>query len=283
MSDLSLIAQIDDLPPLRQVIADHGLQATKALGQNFLLDRNITDKIARLAGELSEHTVIEIGPGPGGLTRSLLRAGAGQVLAIEFDPRAVAALQALAKVAAGRLTVLQADALSVDIRTLVPQGPRMIIANLPYNIATPLVVGWLKQIRDDPVFVSRMLLMFQREVADRLTAPPGGKVYGRLGVLAQWLCEVKRAYDLPGSAFTPPPKVASSVVSFRPRVLAHDSPMAQSMEAITAAAFGQRRKMLRSSLGDYARLLEQSGIPGDLRAEQLPVSDFVKLAQALEA
>lgn len=283
MSDLSLIAQIDDLPPLRQVIADHGLQATKALGQNFLLDRNITDKIARLAGELSEHTVIEIGPGPGGLTRSLLRAGAGQVLAIEFDPRAVAALQALAKVAAGRLTVLQADALSVDIRTLVPQGPRMIIANLPYNIATPLVVGWLKQIRDDPIFVSRMLLMFQREVADRLTAPPGGKVYGRLGVLAQWLCEVKRAYDLPGSAFTPPPKVASSVVSFSPRVLAHDSPTAQSMEAITAAAFGQRRKMLRSSLGDYARLLEQTGIPGDLRAEQLPVSDFVKLAQALEA
>lgn len=283
MSDLSLIAQIDDLPPLRQVIADHGLQATKALGQNFLLDRNITDKIARLAGELSEYTVIEIGPGPGGLTRSLLRAGAGQVLAIEFDPRAVAALQALAKVAAGRLTVLQADALSVDIRTLVPQGPRMIIANLPYNIATPLVVGWLKQIRDDPIFVSRMLLMFQREVADRLTAPPGGKVYGRLGILAQWLCEVKRAYDLPGSAFTPPPKVASSVVSFRPRVLAHDSPTAQSMEAITAAAFGQRRKMLRSSLGDYARLLEQSGIPGDLRAEQLPVSDFVKLAQALEA
>lgn len=283
MSDLPLIAQIEDLPPLRQVIADHGLQATKALGQNFLLDQNITDKIARLAGDLSAHTVVEIGPGPGGLTRSLLRAGAKAVVAIEFDPRAVAALQSLVEAAAGRLTVLQADALASDIRALVPQGPRMIIANLPYNIATPLVVGWLKQIRDDPVFVDRMFLMFQREVADRLTAPPGGKVYGRLGVLAQWLCEVKRAYDLPGSAFTPPPKVASSVVSFRPRALPTDSPSARSIEMITAAAFGQRRKMLRSSLGEHVFLLERTGIAGDLRAEQLPVSDFVKLAQALEA
>lgn len=283
MSDLPLHTPIDDLPPLRQVIADHGLQATKALGQNFLLDMNITDKIARLAGDLSTHTVIEIGPGPGGLTRSLLRAGAARVLAIEFDPRAVAALQSLVGASSGRLTVLQADALTADIMSLVPQGPRMIIANLPYNIATPLVIGWLKHIRHDSDFVSRMFLMFQREVADRLTAPPGGKAYGRLGIMAQWLCEVRRAYDLPASAFTPPPKVASSVVSFVPRALPADSPSAAAVEAVTAAAFGQRRKMLRSALADHASLLEKTGIAGDLRAEQLSVADFIKLSQAFEA
>lgn len=283
VSDPFPCTPIDDLPPLRQVIADYGLQATKALGQNFLLDMNITDKIARLAGDLSAYTVVEIGPGPGGLTRSLLKAGAAHVLAIEFDPRAVAALMPLVEASSGRLTVLQADALSVDIASLAPEGPRMIIANLPYNIATPLVIGWLKQIRQDPAFASRMLLMFQREVADRLTSPVGGKTYGRLAVMAQWLCEVKRVYDLPASAFTPPPKVASSVVSFKPQKLPDCSPMASSVETVTAAAFGQRRKMLRSSLGGYAALLERAGIAGDLRAEHVPVADFIRLAQALEA
>lgn len=283
MSDFDIAHAVDSLPPLREVIASHDLRATKALGQNFLLDMNITDKIARQAGDMSAHTVIEIGPGPGGLTRSLLRAGAGKVIAIEFDRRAVSALQSLVDVSQGRLQVIEGDALAVDILALAPTGPRMIIANLPYNIATPLVIGWLQNVRNDPQFVSRMLLMFQREVADRLTASENGKTYGRLGVIAQWLCEVKRAYDLPGSAFTPPPKVASSVVSFTPRAPVADAPAFESVERITASSFGQRRKMLRSSLGDYAGLLEATGIRGDLRAEQLPVGDFIRLAQALEA
>lgn len=282
VSDSSVLAAIDALPPLREVIAAHELRATKALGQNFLLDMNITDKIARQAGDMSAHTVIEIGPGPGGLTRSLLRAGAGKVIAIEFDRRAVSALQSLVQASQGRLQVIEGDAMSVDIKTLAPQGPRMIIANLPYNIATPLVIGWLKELRSDPGFISRMLLMFQREVADRLTAPVGGKEYGRLGVVAQWLCDVKRAYDLPASAFTPPPKVASAVVSFTPKVIPADHPAFGTIEKITASAFGQRRKMLRSSLGEYAALLEKGDISGELRAEQLPVSDFIKLGMLAE-
>ena len=282
VSDPDIASAIDALPPLREVIAAHDLRATKALGQNFLLDMNITDKIARHGGDMSAHTVIEIGPGPGGLTRSLLRAGAGKVIAIEFDRRAVAALQSLVEASQGRLQVIEGDALAVDILALAPTGPRMIIANLPYNIATPLVIGWLKMLRAQPDFVSRMLLMFQREVADRLTAEPGGKEYGRLGVAAQWLCAVKRVYDLPGSAFTPPPKVTSSVVSFTPRLLDLPMPAFESVEKITAASFGQRRKMLRSSLGDYASFLDITGIRADLRAEQLPVADFIKLAQALE-
>lgn len=277
-----IAAAIDALPPLREVIAAHELRATKALGQNFLLDRNITDKIARQAGDMSAHTVIEIGPGPGGLTRSLLRAGAGKVIAIEFDRRAVNALQGLVEAAQGRLQVIEGDAMAADIKTLAPDSKRMIIANLPYNIATPLVIGWLSQLRSDPDFVDRMLLMFQREVADRLTSPAGGKAYGRLGVVAQWLCTVKRAYDLPASAFTPPPKVASAVVSFTPLRAPLPQPAFASIEKITAAAFGQRRKMLRSSLGEYAPLLDVTGIRADLRAEQLPVADFVRLAQALE-
>lgn len=281
--DTDIAAAIDALPPLREVIAAHELRATKALGQNFLLDRNITDKIARQAGDMSAHTVIEIGPGPGGLTRSLLRAGAGRVIAIEFDRRAVDALQDLVEAAQGRLQVIAGDALAADIKALAPDARRMIVANLPYNIATPLVIGWLAQLRADPDFVDRMLLMFQREVADRLTAPAGGKAYGRLGVVAQWLCAVKRAYDLPASAFTPPPKVASAVVSFTPLRAARPQPAFASVEKITAAAFGQRRKMLRSSLGAYAPLLDKANIRADLRAEQLPVEDFVRLAQALEA
>ncbi len=278
----AIIDALDALPPLREVIAAHELRATKALGQNFLLDRNITDKIARQAGDMSGHSVIEIGPGPGGLTRSLLRAGAARVVAIEFDGRAIEALQSLVEAAQGRLTLVHGDALTADIAALVPQGPRMIIANLPYNIATPLVIGWLQRLRADPAFVDLMLLMFQREVADRITAPVGGKAYGRLGVVAQWLCAVKRAYDLPPSAFTPPPKVSSAVVSFKPQHFNAPQPAFESLEKITACAFGQRRKMLRSALGGYAGLLEVAHIAGDLRAEQLPVADFIKLAQALE-
>lgn len=283
VSDHPVAQAVAALPPLREVIATHELRATKALGQNFLLDMNITDKIARQAGDMSRHTVIEIGPGPGGLTRSLLKAGAGKVIAVEFDARAVAALQSLVDAAQGRLQVVHGDAMAFDIQAAVPQGPRMIIANLPYNIATPLVIGWLKHMRETPGFADRMLLMFQREVADRLVAVPDHKNYGRLSVVAQWLCTVKRAYDLPASAFTPPPKVASSVVEFSPRSLSPDAPSFTAIETITAAAFGQRRKMLRSSLGEYAPLLEKTGIRGDLRAEQITVNDFIRLAQALEA
>ncbi len=271
--------ETDSLPPLRDVIARHGLRADKKLGQNFLLDLNITDKIARSAGDLRDAVVFEIGPGPGGLTRSLLRAGAKQVIAVEYDPRAVLALRDLEAAAAGRLQVLHGDALEIDLMALAPAGPRMIIANLPYNIATPLLIGWLEQIRKNSESFTSMTLMFQREVADRLTAVPSTKARGRLSVVAQWLCKVKRLFDLPPSVFVPPPKVTSSVVQFTPRVLPDDSPSFAAMEKMTAAAFGQRRKMLRAALKSYPGLLESCGIDGTRRAETLEVGDFVKLAQ----
>ena len=268
---------IDGLPPLRDVIARHDLRADKRLGQNFLLDLNITDKIARASGPLDKATVFEIGPGPGGLTRSLLRAGAKKVIAVEYDPRAVAALQELAA-ADSRLTVLHGDALETDLLTLAPAGTRVIVANLPYNIATPLLLGWLRQVRQNPDAFSAMTLMFQREVADRLTAIPGNKIYGRLSVMAQWLCEVNRLFDLPPSVFVPPPKVTSSVVRFAPRILPAEQPSFRAMEIIVAAAFNQRRKMLRSALKSFPGLIEKAGIDGTLRAEQLVVADFVRLA-----
>lgn len=299
------------LPPLREVIARHDLRADKALGQNFLLDSNITDKIARAAGDLRDVTAIEIGPGPGGLTRSLLRAGAKAVVAVEFDPRAVGALRELEDAAGGRLRIVQADALATDLTALVPAGRRAIVANLPYNIATPLLLGWLAQLRADAGAYESMTLMFQREVADRLTAPAGGKAYGRLAVMAQWLCAVKRLFDLPPSVFVPPPKIKSSVVGFRPRLLdgagghaARDdapdggsvrdgmmagcavpggAPAAATVAALTAAAFGQRRKMLRSSLRGWPGLLAAAGVDETLRAEQLDVATFIRMARLAEA
>lgn len=271
---------IHSLPPLRDVIARHDLRAEKKLGQNFLLDLNITDKIARAAGNLSDKTVFEIGPGPGGLTRSLLSAGAKHVYAIEFDPRAVAALQDVVDAADGRLTVVPGDALRTNLAELAP-GPRMIVANLPYNIATPLLTGWLAQIRDNPDVYHSMVLMFQKEVAERITAPHGGKDYGRLSIVAQWLCDVDRVFDLPPSAFTPPPKVTSSIVRLVPKTLTSDAPTLKTLETVTAAAFNQRRKMLKSSLKNFPGLLEKAGINPELRPEQLPVGDFVRLAQAL--
>lgn len=270
------------LPPLREVIALHGLRAEKKLGQNFLLDANITDKIARLAGNLPGVHVIEIGPGPGGLTRSLLRAGAKSVTAIEYDARAVAALQSLAEAANGRLTIYHGDALATDPTLIVPDAPRAIVANLPYNIATPLLIGWLRLMRVHPGTLDGMTLMFQREVADRITALPKTKAYGRLSVMTQWLCAVKRVFDIPGSAFVPPPKVTSSVVTFRPRPLPPDSPSFDVMESIVGAAFGQRRKMLRSSLGDYAEAMKKAGIDESLRAEQLSAGQFIRIAVAAE-
>jgi 16S rRNA (adenine1518-N6/adenine1519-N6)-dimethyltransferase len=275
---LKTVPDLDDLPPLREVIADAGLRAEKALGQNFLLDSNITDKIARQCGDLSALNVIEIGPGPGGLTRSLLRGGAKSVTAIEFDPRAVNALKALKEAASGRLKVVQADALETDLTTLVP-APRLIAANLPYNIATPLLIGWLRQIREDHGTYTAMILMFQKEVAQRITAPQGVKAYGRLSILSNWLCETKKLFDLPPSAFTPPPKVASSVVRLVPKAPEPNAPSFESIEKLTEAAFGQRRKMIRSSLKNYAAALEALAIDPSKRAEELPIEDYIRIAK----
>lgn len=267
-----------DLPPLREVISAHSLRAEKSLGQNFLLDQNITHKIARQIDNIQNKNVIEIGPGPGGLTRSLLLAGAKSVTAIEFDPRAVEALEDLSNRAQGRLRIIHADALETNLLEAC-EGPRVIAANLPYNIATPLLIGWLAQIRADKTAYDEMTLMFQKEVAQRITAAPSTKAYGRLSVIAQWLCETKKLFDLPPSAFTPPPKVTSSVVRFRPRALAADAPNFAAVETLTAAAFGQRRKMIRSSLKDYRPQIEALGLDSSVRAENLPVLDFIALAK----
>ncbi|MEZ5918392.1 MAG: 16S rRNA (adenine(1518)-N(6)/adenine(1519)-N(6))-dimethyltransferase RsmA [Alphaproteobacteria bacterium] len=272
---------LDDLPPLRDVIAAAGLRAEKALGQNFLLDSNITDKIARQCGDLSAVNVIEIGPGPGGLTRSLLKAGAKSVTAIEFDPRAVNALQTLKEAANGRLEIVQADALETDLTALIP-APRLIAANLPYNIATPLLIGWLRQIREDHGSYNAMVLMFQKEVAQRITAPQGMKAYGRLAILSNWLCETKKLFDLPPSAFTPPPKVASSVVRLVPKAPEPNAPSFESIEKLTEAAFGQRRKMIRSSLKNYAAALEALAIDPSKRAEELRIEEYIQIARYIE-
>ncbi len=277
---------LDNLPPLRDVIAAHDLHAEKALGQNFLLDSNVTDKIVRGAGDLSECIVFEIGSGPGGLTRSLLRAGAKRVVAIEFDVRAVRALQNLKDIVGDRLEIIQGDALTVDLLALAPEGKhqghkRAIVANLPYNVATPLLVGWLKQIYADGAAFESMTLMFQKEVAERICAPCGAKAYGRLGILCQFLCDVRSIYTLPPSAFMPPPKVDSSVVHFKPRDFdRNNAPDFKALERVTAAAFGQRRKMVRQSLKAYAQHFEELGIDPTARAEVLSVEDFLALARA---
>jgi 16S rRNA (adenine1518-N6/adenine1519-N6)-dimethyltransferase len=276
--------QIDDLPPLREVIARHGLSAKKALGQNFLLDLNLTARIARVAGPLDGVTVIEVGPGPGGLTRALLAEGARHVIAIERDPRALPALAEIAEAYPGRLTVLEADALETDYRALA-DGPTRIVANLPYNIATPLLVGWLTAEPWPPWFES-LTLMFQREVAERIVAKAGDDAYGRLAVLAGWRTEARIAFNVGRNAFTPPPKVTSSVVHLMPKAVDTSVPV-RLLETVTKAAFGQRRKMVRQSLKSLGvpvpPLLEAAGLVGDERAEQLPVETFLSLAQALTA
>lgn len=271
---------LDALPPLRDVISAHGLRAEKKLGQNFLLDQNITDKIARHAGDLSDKTVFEIGPGPGGLTRSLLRAGAKKVVAVEFDPRAVAALQDLQDAADGRLDIVQGDALDTDLLKYA-DGNRLIVANLPYNIATLLLTKWLKESYLHPKAYAGFILMFQKEVAQRIVAHVGDKYYGRLSVISNWLCETKKLFDLSPSAFVPAPKVTSSVVRFIPKNLAADAPDFSMVETITAAAFGQRRKMIRSSLANYAQFFEAAGFDPQLRAENLSPEDYVRLAKIL--
>jgi 16S rRNA (adenine1518-N6/adenine1519-N6)-dimethyltransferase len=264
------------LPPLREVIARHGLAARHSLGQHFLLDGNLTDRIVREAGDLSGRHIIEVGPGPGGLTRSLLASVAADVTAIELDRRAAGAIRELAETAGGRLLVIEGDALSVDFSSVVP-SPRQIIANLPYNVASPLLVGWLR----DAAAFERLTLMFQQEVADRICAEPDTSAYGRLSVLTQWTCAARIVLRLPPAAFTPPPKVASAVVSLTPHAVQPERALFTRMEALTAAAFGQRRKMLRGSLralGGEA-LLARAGIAPDRRAETLSVAEFDRLAR----
>jgi 16S rRNA (adenine1518-N6/adenine1519-N6)-dimethyltransferase len=270
------------LPPLRETIAAHGLDARKRLGQHFLLDLNLTRRIARAAAPLGEGTVIEVGPGPGGLTRALLLEGAARVVAIEVDRRAIAALRDLQEAAGGRLDVLEADALEVDLAGLgLP--PRRIVANLPYNVSTALLVRWLHQAGQ----IADMVLMFQKEVADRLAAMPRSKDYGRLSVLAQHVCTVQRLFDVAPSAFVPPPKVTSSVVRLTPRPVADRLAGLAILERVTAAAFGQRRKMLRRSLAglfaDPAAVLAGLGLRPTARAEELGVADFVRLAEFVRA
>ena len=271
----------DGLPPLRAVIERHGLQAKKSLGQNFLLDLNLTGKIARTAGDLSQTTVIEVGPGPGGLTRALLMHGAKHVIAIERDERCLAALAEIADHYPGRLETIAGDALKTDFAALAGGGPVKIVANLPYNIGTELLVRWLTT-PEWPPFYASMTLMFQREVAERIVAKPASDAYGRLGVLAGWRTEAKIAFDVPPQAFTPPPKVTSSVVHLLPR----QTPLAADVKKlgrITEAAFGQRRKMLRQSLKSMGgeRLLEAVGIDATRRAETLNIEEFVRLANAV--
>ncbi len=283
---MTATASVDGLPPLRDVIARYELSARKALGQNFLLDLNLTRKIARLAQDLPTQTVIEIGPGPGGLTRALLLENARRVIAIERDERCLPALQQIAEHYPGRLEVREADALAVDWRTIVSANdPVTIAANLPYGIASLLLVGWL-EIEPWPPWWQRMVLMFQREVAERITAKPGGKSYGRLSVLSQWRAHARIALTLPAEAFTPPPKVASAVVVFEPRTTPQPACTVASLSRVTAAAFGQRRKMLRQSLKSLTPLpellLREADIDPQLRAEMLSVEQFARLALILD-
>lgn len=260
------------------MIARHGLEPRKALGQHFLLDPALTARIAALAGDLSGVQVVEIGPGPGGLTRALLATDAAAVTAIELDRRAVAALGELQAAFPGRLVVREADALAVDVAALVP-APRVIVANLPYNVATPLLIGWLRA----AAAFRRLVLMFQLEVALRICATPGSAAYGRLSVLAQANCAVALALRLPPGAFSPPPKVESGVVVFTPRPDRPDPGLLAALERVTAAAFGQRRKMLRGALKGLggAALLERAGIGPERRAETLTVPEFLRLAALL--
>ncbi|MCB1476515.1 MAG: 16S rRNA (adenine(1518)-N(6)/adenine(1519)-N(6))-dimethyltransferase RsmA [Rhodobiaceae bacterium] len=272
---------LGDLPPLREVIRAHGLDARKSLGQNFLLDLNLTAKIARAGGPLEGTTIVEIGPGPGGLTRSLLAEGAAHVIAVEKDARCLPALEEIGKACPGRLTVVEGDALAVDLGNMV-RGPARIVANLPYNVGTALLTGWLS-LESWPPWFSSLTLMFQREVAERIVARKGDDHYGRLAVLAGWRARSRILFDVPPQAFTPPPKIMSSVVRLEPLAVDDDvSP--RLLSHITQAAFGQRRKMLRASLKslgmDTGALLDEAGIDPTKRAEEIDIDGFLALARA---
>jgi 16S rRNA (adenine1518-N6/adenine1519-N6)-dimethyltransferase len=274
---------IDDLPPLREVVERHGLRAEKALGQNFLFDLNLTAKVARSSGDLAGKTVVEVGPGPGGLTRALLAQGAN-VIAVERDPRCLPALDEIAARYPGRLELIAGDALKVDLAARAGAGAR-IVANLPYNVATPLLTGWLAA-EPWPPWWESLTLMFQKEVAERIVAAPGSDAYGRLAVLAGWRSVATMLFDIPPSAFVPAPKVTSTVVRLVPRPTPLPCDRAR-LEQVTAAAFGQRRKMLRQSLkslgGDTAALIAAAGLDPTQRAETVDVAGFVRLAQAVAA
>lgn len=280
------MSQIDNLPPLRDVVRTHGLMAKKSLGQNFLFDLNLTSRIARSAGPLEDATVIEVGPGPGGLTRAILAAGAKKVIAIERDSRCLPALAEIAAYYPGRLEVIEADALAFDPRPLIGDGLVRIIANLPYNVGTALLTGWLTGEAWPPWWAS-LTLMFQREVAERIVADEEDpKDYGRLGVLCGWRTEARILFDVPPSAFVPPPKITSSIVHLTPR----EKPLpcrVGALEVITRAAFGQRRKMLRQSLKsitpDPSALIAAAGLDETARAENVPVEGYVALAKAFDA
>ncbi len=276
---------IDNLPTLREVIARHDLAAKKSLGQNFLLDLNLTMKIARSAGDLSQSTIIEVGPGPGGLTRALLASNAKKVIAIERDERFSGALNEVSLAYPGRLEVIYDDALNIEYAPLAgsgePETQTKIVANLPYNIATPLLFKWLNN-DEWPAWYQSMTLMFQKEVAQRICASPGNKAYGRLAIIAGWKCHREIAFDVPPTAFVPSPKVMSSIVNLIPKTKI--LPCSQEkLERVTKAAFGQRRKMLRASLKSLGgqELLDSAGIEGTLRAEAIAVEDFVELANLI--
>jgi 16S rRNA (adenine1518-N6/adenine1519-N6)-dimethyltransferase len=284
MPDTAEEALHDPLPPLRDVIAAHGLAAKKSLGQNFLLDLNLTRRIARAAGPLKGATIYEVGPGPGGLTRALLMEGAARVIAVERDARCVAALEEIAKAYPGRLEIVEDDALSIDERELLRaknvSGPVRIASNLPYNIGSALLVKWLT----GPSFWQGLTLMFQREVAVRLVAQPGTKDYGRLSILTQWRASPRILFDVSPRAFTPPPKVTSAVVRIEPLPAPIADARLEDLEAVTKAAFGHRRKMLRQSLKslshDAAALIARAGLNPEERAERLSIAQFAALARA---
>ena len=277
----------DGLPPLREVIRVHDLAAKKSLGQNFILDLNLTRRIARAAGPLEGRTVVEVGPGPGGLTRALLLEGARRVIALERDERCLPALAEIAERYPGRLEVHHGDALDADWRRLLDaSGEKAVIAaNLPYQVATRLLIGWLES-EPWPPWYDRMVLMFQKEVAERIVATPATKAYGRLAVISQWRCNARLVLTLPPAAFTPPPKVSSAVVEFTPRADPQPACNVKTLGRVTAAAFGQRRKMLRQSLKalghDPEALLAAAGIAPQLRGEQLRVADLARLAYVLD-
>jgi len=274
---------LDALPPLREALAEHGLLADKRFGQHFLLDLNLTRKIARIAAPLENAVVIEVGPGHGGLTRALLAEGAARLIAVERDPRFIPLLEEVQTASAGRLVLIQDDALRIDEAALAavhaPGLRPLVVSNLPYNVGTPLLVRWLTGAWRP----SGMALMFQREVADRIVAPVGSDAYGRLSVLAQATCEARMAMTLPARAFTPPPKVDSAVVALTPRPDAPAPQRLSALERVTAAAFGQRRKMLRSSLKSLGgeALCSAAGIPPEARAEVVDVAGFLQLADAV--
>jgi 16S rRNA (adenine1518-N6/adenine1519-N6)-dimethyltransferase len=280
---------LDDLPPLREVIAQHGLGANKAFGQHFLLDLNLTGKIARLAGDMSQTHAIEIGPGPGGLTRAILAAGAKTLTVVEKDSRFLGALGDIGTASGGRLHVEQADAMQVDEVACLPAGgDKVILSNLPYNVGTLLLIKWLEA---EPVWWSRAVLMFQREVADRVVAPPGSKAYGRLAVIAQSRCTVRMGLKVPARAFTPPPKVDSAVVVLDPLPAGTRFEDVAALGVVTASAFGQRRKTLRRSLAQAAGqtgasaedLIAEAGLDAGARAETVDVPGFQRLARAWRA